>query len=854
MTHAAGNGENLLDLTKVNLVGQDKDGDAVSVELAAQVQDDVAVATGAQNMVMATGNGAQTTNLIITLDASGSMEGNKFATAIDALEQLVSQYNNNGGVSVQLVTFGTNAGNASAWMSASQALNILQGLSVFTGDAQYTNYEAAIKRTVEGDSTDADTLRDTPPPADRTVAFFLTDGQPNYELNSSGNPVAADSTPVDSSYVTMWNNFIGANVDELNVVGIETNVTDPDLVALANAITKGGDAGTVINVTNVSTLVADLAAAGPQTVTGTANLGINWGADGFKAGSAVLEAELVPTSGPKYVTGVASNGDVFTVKSGGEALVYVSGANGTMYAVKTSDVATFDASNPSTAVFVVSVNSAGTAYTTTVYGELDAYTKTTTVTSAPTTPVTDSFTVTKDVTFFSSNIDTTTGGNKDELVLKSTVGSDSMTLTFTGSGNGGADTVNYSSQRIGVGTGNTIDYSTGDTLTLNITSSIPGFKVNDVTVITDSLDKGESAFASMNNGAGKDSISGTGTGASTDETWVIGDSTSTSFTQVNFTASSGKNDSYGIQFDTTNGIKVSYDVAIETSTTKTTTTTTTTSYDFSIGFTFSGTDGDGDKATTDFTVTFDANKDGVMSALDTGTAATVVTTTTATTTTTVLTDPADAAYLAAGHPLKDGVDVVVGSSSTATSSGTVSTATVDDTLTGSYGNSDVVVGGNGNETLIGGAGDDVLYGGGGNDVLIGGSGNDTLVGGAGSDTLTGGDGVTPLLTGDNDVIVINLADTTTGGTDKDTITDFSKNDTLQIADLLVESGNNMTVVASDTGSTVTLAVDSNGSTSGGTTQQVVIEDTPTVSSLTIALDTSLNPDLTTVKTNVDPHI
>ncbi|CAG0959908.1 RTX-I toxin determinant A from serotypes 1/9 [Methylophilaceae bacterium] len=96
------------------------------------------------------------------------------------------------------------------------------------------------------------------------------------------------------------------------------------------------------------------------------------------------------------------------------------------------------------------------------------------------------------------------------------------------------------------------------------------------------------------------------------------------------------------------------------------------------------------------------------------------------------------------------------------------------------GGDDVLIGGNGNDQLFGGSGNDRLEGGAGNDTLDGGAGNDILIGGTGNDTLTGGLGA--------DVFKWSLADAGTAGAPaQDVITDFDTvagGDKLDLRDLL----------------------------------------------------------------------
>jgi len=119
---------------------------------------------------------------------------------------------------------------------------------------------------------------------------------------------------------------------------------------------------------------------------------------------------------------------------------------------------------------------------------------------------------------------------------------------------------------------------------------------------------------------------------------------------------------------------------------------------------------------------------------------------------------------------------------------TITGSDADEILIGGAAN-DVLIGGAGNDVLIGGAGDDQLFGGSGVDRLEGGAGNDTLDGGAGNDTLIGGAG-NDILTGGlgADVFKWSLADAGSAGTPaSDIITDFdtvTNSDKLDLRDLL----------------------------------------------------------------------
>lgn len=85
-------------------------------------------------------------------------------------------------------------------------------------------------------------------------------------------------------------------------------------------------------------------------------------------------------------------------------------------------------------------------------------------------------------------------------------------------------------------------------------------------------------------------------------------------------------------------------------------------------------------------------------------------------------------------------------------------------------------GGSGDDVIETGSGSDVLFGGRGDDVMDGGNNNDQLTGGMGTDIMTGGSGA-------DQFIFDYVVDSRVGAQQRDTITDFTNGDRINLANI-----------------------------------------------------------------------
>ncbi|MDB2562567.1 cadherin-like domain-containing protein, partial [Sulfurimonas sp.] len=256
---------------------------------------------------------SQDTNIVMVLDLSGSMTMARYggevtlddgtvttrlAVAKDAINDMIDTYDGLGDVNVKLTTF-SSSGTSSAWMSASDAKDAITALE--SGGS--TNYEDAVYETYNNY---------TEPAADKTVGFFISDGEPTSE-NSEGRDqrgnVGRDSEDgwIDSSYQDGWTNFVNSNLDELNVVGIGTGITNTTYL---DQLAEGANSNVTVNtmvVKDVEELEGNIT-PNVSNVSGTVSDNIDYGADG-KGG-----IESITIDGTTYLGSNAS--DVSSLSSG----------------------------------------------------------------------------------------------------------------------------------------------------------------------------------------------------------------------------------------------------------------------------------------------------------------------------------------------------------------------------------------------------------------------------------------------------------------------------------------------------------------------------------------------------------
>jgi T1SS-143 domain-containing protein len=256
-----------------------------TTSLPVTIEDDAPVATS-QTI---TANNSVDSNLMITLDISGSMttkDGVKDGTqtlsrlqsAIQSVKNLLDSYDAMGDVKVALVVFaglGQTKQLGTTWLTVEQAKAYLNTLSA-SGD---TNYDAALN-TVMNAYNSSGKLDNA-----QTVSYFFTDGQPTRGVGGSGDLTGSENNNssdigIQAAEQAKWEAFLNQYHIKSYAIGMGSGVTSNTEL---DPIAYDGQTGTNTNgirVTSFSQLDSVLSETVSSPVSGTLLANGGFGADG----------------------------------------------------------------------------------------------------------------------------------------------------------------------------------------------------------------------------------------------------------------------------------------------------------------------------------------------------------------------------------------------------------------------------------------------------------------------------------------------------------------------------------------------------------------------------------------------
>ncbi len=225
-------------------------------------------------------------NIVLILDVSGSMSGNKLALLKSSVANLLADFNgySGGDIKVHIVPFASSAQTAKTFTVTeiadyNSALTFLNGLSA---DGS-TNYEHPMQSAISW--LQGATSNDPIVGAD-TYTYFISDGAPNQYQNGSTSASAPGSNETEKATFVMGQITGSDGTNEVATLkGLSTEVigvgigVDAATIARLNVIDSNGSA---LDVQNPADLDAALQSTNPLVGIATGNVitGLNGGGSG----------------------------------------------------------------------------------------------------------------------------------------------------------------------------------------------------------------------------------------------------------------------------------------------------------------------------------------------------------------------------------------------------------------------------------------------------------------------------------------------------------------------------------------------------------------------------------------------
>ncbi|WP_346206039.1 type I secretion C-terminal target domain-containing protein [Aeromonas salmonicida] len=226
------------------------------------------------------------TNLMIILDTSGSMDyasgvagfATRMAIAKASILQLIGDYDDVGDVMVRLVGFASSAttnflGSGDVWLTATQALNVINGITDYLGNGG-TDYDDALIKAMSAYDSAGKII------GGQSVLYFLSDGQPTESTNWP-DVSGTGSSGINTAEQAAWEAFLNSNDINAYALGMGTGATAGALAPIAYNGSTGQQQPAII-VTDLSQLASTL--SGTVQVPTIGNLltdaGVEFGADG----------------------------------------------------------------------------------------------------------------------------------------------------------------------------------------------------------------------------------------------------------------------------------------------------------------------------------------------------------------------------------------------------------------------------------------------------------------------------------------------------------------------------------------------------------------------------------------------
>ena len=324
----------------------DSVGNTTTSDLTILIEDDVAIGQVIDKYLVETVNGF-TTNLVLVLDTSGSMGGDRLQLMKDAVNNMIDAYAIKGDVNIKVINFDDDA-TTTRWYNSTEIGIVqtdIQSMSAGGGTDYDTAIEAVMnnyERRVDGQTngffgigSSTTYTSDPAPDANETQVYFLSDGEPTGSdggfFGFGGNP-----NELDSNEQTEWANFIASIDAEVHAVGIGSGTDTNELKTISSPNNPSGtnDPIIVLDQNDLAFALIDTISDGHITgnilVTDNMSSPIILGADGGHVTKLeMLDANGDPIPGAfKLLSDADANGNV-TMTTPLNAIVTINFETGT---------------------------------------------------------------------------------------------------------------------------------------------------------------------------------------------------------------------------------------------------------------------------------------------------------------------------------------------------------------------------------------------------------------------------------------------------------------------------------------------------------------------------------------------
>jgi hypothetical protein len=317
LKNASSDGDNAVDSIEYKFK---QGGNTQTSTLDINIVDDAPIGNDIVKNLQSTESSSQTTNLVIVLDKSGSMawdidghssndssfdsDNVRMDIAKTALKSMFDAYDDLGNVNVQFVTFSSSV-TKSAWYidDVNSANEYLDNVTPNGG----TQYDTALNETMDNY---------TEPVADKTLVYFISDGEPNDSHGVDSTVTYENKTGKDA-----WEQFLqDKGIDISFSIGItsSTDISTLEPIAYPENI-DGVTEPYAMQLTNPLDLESTLLDTVDQAVVkGDASVLMNSGEDGIILGADGGTIESVLVDGQTYIYDSSNTTQVIPTSHGGE--------------------------------------------------------------------------------------------------------------------------------------------------------------------------------------------------------------------------------------------------------------------------------------------------------------------------------------------------------------------------------------------------------------------------------------------------------------------------------------------------------------------------------------------------------